>query len=44
MSDVLLATAGLLVAGAVLMALFLPARAPHAEQAAGEIKAERVTA
>jgi DHA2 family multidrug resistance protein-like MFS transporter len=40
MSDVLLATAGLLVAGAVLMALFLPARTPHAVQdAAREAKA-----
>ncbi|HXC78773.1 MAG TPA: DHA2 family efflux MFS transporter permease subunit [Candidatus Acidoferrum sp.] len=32
MSDVLLVTAGLMVVGAILMALFLPARAPHHEQ------------
>ena len=32
MSDVLLVTAGLLVGGAVLMTLFLPARASHVEQ------------
>jgi len=31
---VLMATAGLLVAGAVLMALFLPARSPDAEHTA----------
>jgi hypothetical protein len=31
MSDVLLVTAGLLVVGAVLMALFLPARATRVE-------------
>ena len=32
MSDVLMVTAGLLVVGAILMALFLPARAPQHEQ------------
>jgi MFS transporter, DHA2 family, multidrug resistance protein len=44
MSDVLLATAGLLVAGAVLMALFLPARASHAEEPASAKQAMAVTA
>ena len=44
MSDVLLATAGLLVAGAVLMALFLPARTPHAEFAAPAKEPQAVTA
>jgi hypothetical protein len=44
MSDVLLATAGLLVVGAVLMALFLPARTPHAEFAAPAKEAKAVTA
>jgi predicted MFS family arabinose efflux permease len=43
MSDVLLATAGLLVVGAVLMALFLPARTPHAVQDAAR-EARAVTA
>jgi hypothetical protein len=31
MSDVLMVTAGMLIAGAVLMAAFLPARAPKTE-------------
>jgi hypothetical protein len=44
MSDVLVVTAGLLVAGAVLMALFLPARAPQAEQPAASISGEVATA
>src|SRR5258708_674839 len=44
MSDVLLATAGLLVVGAVLMALFLPARTPHAGFAAPAKEAQAVTA
>jgi hypothetical protein len=34
MSEVLVATAGLLVVGAVLMALFLPARAARLEPTA----------
>jgi hypothetical protein len=44
MSDVLLATAGLLVVGAVLMALFLPARTPHAEYAPTTNDAQPATA
>jgi hypothetical protein len=44
MSDVLLATAGLLVVGAVLMALFLPARTPHAEFSAPAKKTTAVIA
>jgi DHA2 family multidrug resistance protein-like MFS transporter len=40
MSDVLVVTAGLLVAGAMLMVLFLPARAPHVEQPAAPMGAE----
>jgi MFS family permease len=44
MSDVLMATAGLLVVGAVLMALFLPARTPHAVQDAAATEARAVTA
>jgi predicted MFS family arabinose efflux permease len=43
MSEVLVVTAGLLVVGAVLMALFLPARAPRVEQA-GPVAAEVATA
>jgi hypothetical protein len=34
MSEVLVATAGLLVVGAILMALFLPARATQQEEPA----------
>ena len=44
MSDVLVVTAGLLVAGAVLMTLFLPARAPQVEQPAASIGTEVATA
>jgi EmrB/QacA subfamily drug resistance transporter len=44
MSDVLLVTAGLLVVGAVLMALFLPARAPQVEHPAASTGAEVATA
>ena len=40
MSEVLVATAGLLVVGAILMALFLPARAVNNAQPAGSVGAE----
>src|SRR6266851_95557 len=40
MSEVLVATAGLLVVGAILMALFLPARAVNNAQPAGSVSAE----
>ena len=44
MSEVLVATAGLLVVGAVLMALFLPARAADAADPAASMGAEVATA
>jgi len=44
MSEVLMVTAGLLVVGAVLMALFLPARAPQVEQPASSRVVEVSTA
>jgi EmrB/QacA subfamily drug resistance transporter len=44
MSEVLVATAGLLVVGAVLMALFLPARAADSAEAAASVGAEVATA
>ncbi len=42
MSDVLVVTAGLTIGGALLMALFLPARAPSAESPAGQVETARV--
>ena len=44
MSDVLMATAGLLMAGALLMALFLPVRTPHPEHAPAANEVQPVTA
>ena len=44
MSDVLVATAGLFVVGAVLMALFLPARATKVDEPAGATVREVATA
>jgi hypothetical protein len=43
MTEVLLATAGLTVAGAVLMALFLPARATRPKSELGEAASKPVT-
>ena len=37
MSEVMLVSAAMMIAGAILMALFLPARAPHAEEPAEAI-------
>jgi hypothetical protein len=34
MSEVMLVSAAMMIGGAILMALFLPARAPHAEEPA----------
>ncbi len=44
MSEVMLVSAGMMIVGAVLMAVFLPARAPRLEQAAVSIKDEAAIA